>query len=66
MSGRGKLGRAIPTLARRLEDDKPFAVWCKRQDGRKRIFQSYPTEAEAEAVAQRLCAVGCRASVQTR
>jgi hypothetical protein len=40
-----------------------FTVVCRRHDGRERMFQSYDYRAHADAVAARLCVIGCPARV---
>jgi len=60
-SSRGRSGESDTTAS---ANSKPFAVMCKRQDGRDRLWMRYADRAEAEAVAQHLVAVGCPARVQ--
>lgn len=43
---------------------KPFAVFCPRDDGRRRLFARYATRHEAEAVAKTLRNVGCEATAE--
>ena len=40
---------------------RPWAVACVRADGRERLWMRYRDRTEAEAVAARLCEIGCPA-----
>ena len=42
---------------------KPFAVFCRRPDGRECLFGRYETQREGEAVAKQLFDVGCVVSI---
>jgi hypothetical protein len=57
--------RSKSTQPPRNRGDAKFVVLAQRQDGRPRIFQAYPTEHEAEAVAAKLRSLGCAAIVET-
>ena len=45
------------------EQPKPYRVTCPKSDGTRRLFQTYATRGEAEAVVRMLRAVGCPADV---
>jgi len=42
----------------------PFVVYTERDDGRRRVFQRYPSRREADAVVQMLRNITCRAFVE--
>jgi hypothetical protein len=48
------------------DEAKPFAVVCKRFDGRDREYQRYETAELAELVARRLLEMGLEARVEER
>jgi len=42
---------------------KPYAVVCRRHDGREREWQRYHDRGEAQRVAEHLTAIGCPSRV---